>query len=379
MQGLASYGPGAKWKAGGVPPAARTRTLYVSDLDGTLLRADGTLSETSARLLSEAIEAGALVTYATARSFLRARQATAGLRLKLPVITYGGTATADPATGAYTDLRLLDQAVVEAALSLCAVHPSAEPVLFTWQEGRDWVRWRPERMTAGLRAFLEERSGDPRLRPVTADDPLNAAAVFYVAILAENQVLTGMRGELLPDLDGAAHFISTDPGTPGLDWLEFHHADGTKAAAIRRLAASLQADRLVVFGDNSNDVPMFEVADESYAVSAAAPAVRAAATGVIGSNDEDAVALWITEDLRREGGPEVARRRDDEDPAAHKVTGMPAPRNDPPADRPRVRRQDAVADKSSEDTDAAWGDYREAQDDDTARLLGDRPPHWDNY
>jgi hydroxymethylpyrimidine pyrophosphatase-like HAD family hydrolase len=59
------------------------------------------------------------------------------------------------------------------------------------------------------------------------------------------------------------------------------------------------ADRLVVFGDNNNDLPMFRIADESYAVSNAIPAVLAAATGVIGSHDNDVVARWITDDFRR--------------------------------------------------------------------------------
>ncbi|HEY0933535.1 MAG TPA: hypothetical protein VGD91_07325 [Trebonia sp.] len=39
----------------------------------------------------------------------------------------------------------------------------------------------------------------------------------------------------------------------------------------------------------------------------------------------------------------------------------------PPAVRPE---------KSSEDTDAAWGEYPEPADD---RLHRDRPPHWDDY
>jgi len=61
----------------------------------------------------------------------------------------------------------------------------------------------------------------------------------------------------------------------------------------------LGANRLVVFGDNNNDLPMFRIADESYAVSNAIPAVLAAATGVIGSNDDDAVARWVTDDFSR--------------------------------------------------------------------------------
>jgi hydroxymethylpyrimidine pyrophosphatase-like HAD family hydrolase len=212
------------------------------------------------------------------------------------VITYGGTLTADPDSGVHSDLRLLDQGAVNAALGRCAGDASAEPILHTFEDGWDWVRWRPERVTAGVQAFLDARSGDPRLRPVTRDDPVNTAAVFYVAILAPNQTLTALRAALRPHLVGAAHFLSVDPGTPGLDWLEFHNSEGTKAEAIRRVMAQVGAERLVVFGDNHNDLPMFEIADEAYAVRNALPAVKDAATSVLDSNDDDAVARWIASD-----------------------------------------------------------------------------------
>ena len=52
---------------------------------------------------------------------------------------------------------------------------------------------------------------------------------------------------------------------------------------------------------------------------------------------------------------------------------MPAPiPGEPAPERP------APPEQSDEDTDAAWGDYRDA-DDDTARLLAGRPPHWDDF
>lgn len=187
---------------------------------------------------------------------------------------------------------------MQATLRLCDAHATAEPILHSFEAGRDWVRWRPDRMTPGVQAFLDARPGDPRLRPVTAEDPLDAASVFYVAILAQNPELITLRNALEPALGGAAHFLSADPATPGLDWFEFHHEEGTKARAVQRLMSTLGVNRLVVFGDNYNDLPMFAIADESYAVSNAVPAVREAATGVIDSNDEDAVARWITADRR---------------------------------------------------------------------------------
>jgi hydroxymethylpyrimidine pyrophosphatase-like HAD family hydrolase len=51
--------------------------------------------------------------------------------------------------------------------------------------------------------------------------------------------------------------------------------------------------RLVVFGDGLNDIPMFDVADESYAVANALEEVKRIATGVIGSNEEDAVTEFL--------------------------------------------------------------------------------------
>ena len=65
-------------------------TLYVSDLDGTLLNRDEKLSEFTVWALNSLIERGMKFTYATARSNHSARRVTAGLTKNLPVIVYNG-------------------------------------------------------------------------------------------------------------------------------------------------------------------------------------------------------------------------------------------------------------------------------------------------
>jgi len=273
------------------------RTLYVSDLDGTLLRSDASISGRSADLINAAIDRGVLFTYATARSFSSSRRVTSPLRLELPLITYGGSVTADPATGAPSAVQLIPRPIVEAAIAICA-SVGLQPVLHTLEGGTDRLRWWPESITPGTRAFIDARAGDPRLRPVTVADPVDLSAVFYIAVLARRTSLLALRDILLPALDGCAHFISHDPAIPGFDWLEFHTVDGTKSGALRRLMAAVGAERLVAFGNNHNDLPMFEIADESYAVADSVPEVLSAATAVIGSNDQDAVALWLEEHSR---------------------------------------------------------------------------------
>jgi hydroxymethylpyrimidine pyrophosphatase-like HAD family hydrolase len=59
------------------------------------------------------------------------------------------------------------------------------------------------------------------------------------------------------------------------------------------MKARVKAERLVVYGDNLNDLPMMKVADVAVAVENALPEVKAAADVVIGANSDDSVAKHI--------------------------------------------------------------------------------------
>ena len=55
----------------------------------------------------------------------------------------------------------------------------------------------------------------------------------------------------------------------------------------------LDCEKLIVFGDGTNDIDMFQMADESYAVANAHEELKKYATDVILSNDDDGVAQWL--------------------------------------------------------------------------------------
>ncbi len=71
----------------------------------------------------------------------------------------------------------------------------------------------------------------------------------------------------------------------------------SKAAAVRAMAERTGAEWVTVFGDNLNDLPMMEVADEAVAVANAMPEVIERADTVIGPNSEESVARYILESL----------------------------------------------------------------------------------
>ena len=72
----------------------------------------------------------------------------------------------------------------------------------------------------------------------------------------------------------------------------------SKSNAIRQLKSMLNCEKLIVFGDGRNDIDMFQIADESYAVENAHEDLKQYATDIIQCNDEDGVAKWLEENVR---------------------------------------------------------------------------------
>lgn len=76
-------------------------------------------------------------------------------------------------------------------------------------------------------------------------------------------------------------------------WLELCPQNATKAAAIQRVQELCGCQRVIVFGDSVNDIPMFRMADEAYATQNAIGELKAIATAAIGDNNADGVARWL--------------------------------------------------------------------------------------
>jgi hydroxymethylpyrimidine pyrophosphatase-like HAD family hydrolase len=89
--------------------------------------------------------------------------------------------------------------------------------------------------------------------------------------------------------------------SPGWYWLTVYNSQATKDKAIGALIESrgLKGSELVVFGDNINDLKMFQFADRAIAVGNAQPEAIRHADQVIGSNAEDAVVRYIQADWRK--------------------------------------------------------------------------------
>ena len=264
------------------------RTLYLSDLDGTLLGPDARTSAFTNETINALTRRGVLFSYATARSFLTASRVTAGLDVPLPVILYNGALLLDGRTGQRLRMNLFapqEAARIRRALTGAGVWP----IVYAFVDGRERFSVWPERMSPGVSAFVSTRGDDPRLRIVDSEDALFAGETFYFTCMGEAAL-----DALYEQLRGDFHCVRQIDLYDGLPWLEIMPRTATKAHAALQLKAMLNCDRLVVFGDGLNDLELFRAADEACAVENAAAELKALATAVIPSNDRDGVARWLS-------------------------------------------------------------------------------------
>ena len=269
------------------------RTLYVTDLDGTLLLPDGSLGRRTLMVVNAFIASGGLITYATGRSFHSANRALTGLNLHLPVITYAGAMLVDPISGVAEAAEMIPAPIIQTLLDVFA-SCGLQPVLFIIQDGRDRVCWIEGNLSPGIEFFLRTRHSDPRHMPLKNWKEIDLHSVFYISVIAGVVELAELNESLGADIRGSCHIVFVeDIYAPGYHWLEFTSAIGTKAHAVEKVQSLTGANSLICFGDSHNDLPMFSIADQSYAMANSIDEVKLHATAVIGSNTDEGVAVWL--------------------------------------------------------------------------------------
>ena len=264
-------------------------SLYISDLDGTLLGADGTLSAASTEILRSLLSKGMKFTVASARSVSSIQNVLAGLELNLPVIEFNGAMVSDFDTKEHHFINSVDSSVVEDVLSLVEDSGNSAFVsAFTGSEGMQW--------------YLNNRrfNSDRRLKQLGDIRECLDNRVICVNVTGRIEKVEGLEAELRKQFpDSLAIHCLQDHFSPGFYWLTAHSIKASKANAIQFLQYFTgTTDReLVVFGDNSNDIGMFKIADRAVAVSNATEELKVLADEIIGVSDADSVALYLKNDL----------------------------------------------------------------------------------
>lgn len=274
------------------------KTLYVTDMDGTLLGPDSLVSRRSAELISSLSREGALITVATARTPATVVPLLENTFTLPPAIVMTGAALWDRKQSAYSEVRFIEDSErsdISAVSHDAGLHPFVyvmedQSHLAVYHDGDD--------LSLMERKFYDERANLPLKHFVLHTKvPADRRTVLWYA-MGRHDLIFAAAAELKKrcDLSLSCYLDIFDHSAAHL---EIFAPGVSKAAAVKRLKHATGADRVVVFGDNLNDLPMMSVADCSVAVGNAFDDVKAAADIVIGPNYDDSVARFIAEDFRK--------------------------------------------------------------------------------
>lgn len=267
------------------------KTLYVSDLDGTLLRNNEKTSSFTNSVINDLTKQGMLFSYATARSLITAQKATAGILANIPLIVYNGAFVMDNATKDILIENYFDHSVYEVLDDL--FENKVYPIVYAYIDGIERFSFVPELCTKGMQKFLDSRKGDVRTNAVNAVTDLKAGNLFYITCIDTPHKLQ----PLYEKYKNVFHCVYQTDIYTNEQWLEIMPLNASKANAARQLKALLGCEKIVAFGDGKNDMDLFELADESYAVENAHEDLKKYATAIILSNEEDGVARWLTQNI----------------------------------------------------------------------------------
>lgn len=267
--------------------------LYVSDLDGTLLNSDIELSEYTINTINNLIDKGMNFTFATARSLDSSYKIVEKLKLKLPVIVYNGVFIMKKDSKSIISSSTFtadDNRYIQSKISRYKLHP----LVYTYIGKKECVCWDTDYVNEGISEYLLTRKNSERLTPTTTDN-LYRGNIFYYTIIDSEENLRDFYNEVKSN-SNLRVMLQKDIYNDYW-WCEILPANASKANGILQLRDIYGFDRIVSFGDAINDIPMFSISDECYAVENASPELKDISTGELLSNNNDGVAHWLEENF----------------------------------------------------------------------------------
>lgn len=268
------------------------KTLYISDLDGTLLNNNAEITEKSKNLLNEFIAKGNYFSVATARTGATVVQMLENVDVNIPVVLMNGVATYDIKNAKYVNIHTFsDNAKEKFFEEICSygspgfLYCIDEDNLSTFYENTN---------SPNAEIFINEREKKfgKKFTKVKSFKECEENNVVYYSYSDIYEKLNPLY-EKVKEIEGIRCEFYRDTYHPDFWYFEVCSESASKYNAVKWLKENYGFNKVVAFGDNLNDLPLFEASDEAYAVENAKEDVKKHATAVIGRNTEDAVAKYL--------------------------------------------------------------------------------------
>ena len=247
--------------------------MILTDLDHTLLRQDGSISEKTLRVIAECRAKGILFAIATARYWIGAERYISQLNPDYEITTDG------------TLVHSRNECIYSSSFSIQDTNRIVQYI-------REAVPGAEITAACGKTVYWNSRhiAESERLHKAVYWDyssALDAQANKIVAELPDESVAGGIADRMNCRLQCYR----------GEKWYAFIPAGSGKTAAVRALAEAggISLEDTVAFGDDLNDIEMLKLCGKGIAVANAVPQALEAADGITLSNDEDGLAVWLAD------------------------------------------------------------------------------------
>ncbi|WP_457746340.1 HAD-IIB family hydrolase [Sulfurimonas sp.] len=270
------------------------KNIYITDLDHTFLRSDLSVSDYTKKIWNS-YENKAILGIATARTYKKTAQFLEGVHVDAPMILLDGALIAT------MDKKIIDTKFINKEMGDIIIDVGAKLGIFPFvlslvdselNEAFSYSTILNSYQSEIIKRYVNDDHTQV-YKNIRAQENN-----FKIVYMADEPILEELQREVKKIFGEELKYILAPEAYMGCYFLTILHKDADKSHGIKSVSEAVGFDlnRLTVFGDNYNDIGMFELSDVSVAVANAQERVKEKADIVLPhSNDEDGVAHYLEE------------------------------------------------------------------------------------
>ena len=269
------------------------KNIYITDLDHTFLKNDLSISDYTKKIWNS-FAPESVLSIATARTYMKTAQFLEGVAVNAPMILLDGALIAT------MDKKIIETKTLGRDVSDMIIDEGWKfgiyPFVLSLSDEKNLKEsFLHDKVLNTYQAeVLKRYSGDDNLQMcngIRAEDKN-----FKIVYMGEESLLMELHEHLLNIFGDELKFIIAPEAYVDCYFLTILHKDADKSHGIKSVSEYMGFDlqKLTVFGDNFNDVGMFELAEVAVAMANAQEGVKEQANVVLPhTNDEDGVAKYL--------------------------------------------------------------------------------------
>jgi len=270
------------------------KNIYITDLDHTFLKTDLSISDYTKKTWNSYAN-GSIMSIATARTYKKTMEFIGNIAVNAPMILLDGALITT------VDKKIIDTKFISQDIGNMIIDEGSKLGIYPFV-----IALRDENLNeAFMHSNVLNKYQQAVLKRYSKDDNIQAQSDlvameknFKIVYMGEEDLLSELAQNLEHIFGEELKYMLAPEAYTGCHFLTILHKDADKSHGIKSVSeyVGFDLEKLTVFGDNFNDLGMFELAGTSVAMANAQLEVKDCASVVLADTNDD-VAKYL-ESLR---------------------------------------------------------------------------------